>query len=115
MRCSALALPGLGASTRRVPAWPRAFLWVALEFAFLHFPAIGFPRICWATVATGNLAFVQLTSITGIFGLSLVVASYNALVPPMSWTMQMFLRKRPGSMNAWPGSGERGIDCDDLL
>jgi len=32
-----------------------------------------FARLC----AAGNLAFVQLTTITGIFGLSLLVAAYK--------------------------------------
>jgi apolipoprotein N-acyltransferase len=55
------------------------FVWVALEFAFLHLPAIGFPWNLLGYVAAENLALVQLTAITGIFGLSLLVAAYNAL------------------------------------
>jgi apolipoprotein N-acyltransferase len=56
------------------------FLWVSTEFLFLHFPHIGFPWNLLGYAAAGNLTFVQLTSVTGIFGLSLVVATYNALV-----------------------------------
>ena len=74
------------------------FLLVAMEFAFMHFPAIGFPWNLLGYVAAGNLVFVQLTAVTGIFGLSLVVASYNALA---AWVfLQMAQRKRAG-MNAW--------------
>ena len=56
------------------------FLWVALEFARAHLPIIGFPWNLIGYAASGNLAFVQLTSVTGIFGLSLLVVGFNALV-----------------------------------
>ena len=56
------------------------FLWVSMEFALLHMPEIGFPWNLLGYAAAGNLAFVQLTTITGIFGLSLLVAAYNALL-----------------------------------
>jgi apolipoprotein N-acyltransferase len=73
-------------------------LLVTTEFAFMHFPAIGFPWNLLGYVAAGNLVFVQLTAVTGIFGLSLLVASYNALA---AWVvLQMSLRKRTG-LNAW--------------
>jgi len=60
------------------------FLWASSEFLFLHFPHIGFPWNLLGYAAAGNLAFVQLTEITGIFGLSLLVAAYNAL---LAWTV----------------------------
>ncbi|HLW42968.1 MAG TPA: apolipoprotein N-acyltransferase [Candidatus Acidoferrales bacterium] len=56
------------------------FLWVALEFARTHLPIIGFPWNLIGYATSGNLALVQLTSVTGIFGLSLLVAGFNALV-----------------------------------
>jgi apolipoprotein N-acyltransferase len=56
------------------------FLWVSMEFLLLHLPHIGFPWNLLGYAAAGNLAFVQLTAITGIFGLSLLVAAYNALL-----------------------------------
>jgi apolipoprotein N-acyltransferase len=69
-----------------------------MEFATMHMPAIGFPWNLLGYVAAGNLAFVQLTAITGIFGLSLVVASYSALA---AWVvLQMSLRKQAG-MTMW--------------
>ncbi|MGH9711292.1 MAG: apolipoprotein N-acyltransferase, partial [Candidatus Acidiferrales bacterium] len=56
------------------------FLWVALEFARAHLPIIGFPWNLIGYAASGNLALVQLASVTGIFGLSLLVVGFNALV-----------------------------------
>jgi apolipoprotein N-acyltransferase len=74
------------------------FLWVTMEFATMHMPAIGFPWNLLGYVAAGNLVFVQLTAITGIFGLSLVVASYSALA---AWVvLQMSLRKQAG-LTVW--------------
>ena len=93
---AAIAWLGKAAPKRACLAAP--FLWVAMEFATMHMPAIGFPWNLLGYVAAGNLAFVQLTAITGIFGLSLVVASYSALA---AWVvLQMSLRKQAG-MTMW--------------
>ncbi|HEU5411337.1 MAG TPA: apolipoprotein N-acyltransferase [Candidatus Acidoferrales bacterium] len=54
------------------------FLWVTLEFAREHLPIIGFPWNLIGYAASGNLAFVQLTAVTGILGLSLVICAFNA-------------------------------------
>ncbi len=54
------------------------FLWVVLEFARAHLPIISFPWNLLGYAASGNLAFLQLASITGIFGLSLLIAAFNA-------------------------------------
>jgi apolipoprotein N-acyltransferase len=56
------------------------FLWVALELARARMPDIGFPWSLLGYAASGNLALVQLTAITGIYGLSFVVAAYNAVL-----------------------------------
>jgi apolipoprotein N-acyltransferase len=55
-------------------------LWVALEFARSHLPIIAFPWNLIGYAASGNLPFVQLTAITGIYGLSFVVAGYGAFL-----------------------------------
>jgi apolipoprotein N-acyltransferase len=55
------------------------FLWVALEFGRTHLPIIGFPWNLLGYAASGNLALIQLTSVTGIYGLSWLVAAFNAL------------------------------------
>lgn len=56
------------------------FLWVVLEFARTHLPIIGFPWNLLGYAASRNLALVQLTCMTGIYGLSLLVAAFNALL-----------------------------------
>jgi apolipoprotein N-acyltransferase len=55
-------------------------LWVIMEFAMNRLPAIGFPWNFLGYVAADNLALVQITTITGIFGLCLLVASCNGLL-----------------------------------
>ena len=56
------------------------FLWVALEFARTHLPIFGFPWNLTGYAASGNLALVQLTSFTGIYGLSFVIVAYSSLL-----------------------------------
>lgn len=56
------------------------FLWVALEFARANLPIIAFPWNLIGYAASGNLALVQLTAVTGIYGLSFVVAGYGAFL-----------------------------------
>ena len=65
---------------KNLAIWAAPFLWVALELARARMPDIAFPWNLLGYAASGNLALVQLTSITGIYGLSFVVAAYNALV-----------------------------------
>jgi apolipoprotein N-acyltransferase len=55
------------------------FIWVSLEFARTYFPYVGFPWNLTGYAASGNLAFLQLTAVTGIYGLSFVVAAYGSL------------------------------------
>lgn len=55
-------------------------LWVALEFARAHLPIFAFPWNLIGYAASGNLALVQLTAITGIYGLSFLVAGFGALL-----------------------------------
>jgi apolipoprotein N-acyltransferase len=56
------------------------FLWVAVEFLRGNLPIIAFPWNLIGYAASGNLALVQLTTLTGIYGLSFVVAGYGALL-----------------------------------
>ena len=58
------------------------FVWVAMDLAKNAFPA---PNVCFpwdilGYTAAGNLALLQIVSVTGIWGLSLLVAAYNALL-----------------------------------
>jgi apolipoprotein N-acyltransferase len=56
------------------------FLWVAFEFARAHLPEISFPWNLLGYAAAQNAAFLQLTALTGIYGLSFVMAAFNALL-----------------------------------
>ena len=55
-------------------------LWVTLEFARAHLPIIGFPWNLAGYAASGSLGLLQLTAVTGIYGLSFVVAAYGSLL-----------------------------------
>ncbi|MGH9690274.1 MAG: apolipoprotein N-acyltransferase [Candidatus Acidiferrales bacterium] len=70
-----------GSSRSRVLAcWLAPFLWVALEFARTHLILGGFPWNLTGYAASGSLSFVQLTTLTGIYGLSFIVAAYSSLL-----------------------------------
>ena len=85
---------GLAVRRRRAHASPRHFCGCRWNSRMMHLPDIGFPWNLLGYVAAGNLAFVQLTAITGIFGLSLVVASYNALA---AWAVLQMSRAQAGA------------------
>ncbi len=59
------------------------FLWVTFEFVRAHLPEISFPWNLLGYPAAANLGLVQLAAITGIYGLSFLVAGFNAL---LAWT-----------------------------
>src|SRR5256714_14112776 len=56
------------------------FIWVTFEFVRAHLPEIGFPWNLLGYPASANLGLVQLATITGIYGLSFLAASFNALL-----------------------------------
>ena len=56
------------------------FLWVTFEFVRANLPEISFPWNLLGYPASNNLALLQLTTITGIYGLSFLVAGFNALL-----------------------------------
>src|SRR5438445_10435303 len=58
------------------------FIWVTFEFVRAHLPEISFPWNLLGYPAAANLGLVQLTTLTGIYGLSFLVAGFNAL---LSW------------------------------
>jgi apolipoprotein N-acyltransferase len=69
--------------TRTGTGWALAvspFFWVALELGRGHMPAIGFPWNLLGYAVSDRLGLVQLVTLTGIYGLSFVVAAYNALL-----------------------------------
>jgi apolipoprotein N-acyltransferase len=97
----AAAIAWLGKFAPEKACLAAPFLWVTMEFAMMHLPAIGFPWNLLGYVAAGNLVFVQLTAITGIFGLSLVVASYNALA---AWVVLQMSQRKQAGMTMWIGA-----------
>ncbi len=56
------------------------FLWVTFEFVRAHLPEISFPWNLLGYPASDNLGLIQVTSITGIYGLSFLVMAGNALL-----------------------------------
>jgi apolipoprotein N-acyltransferase len=75
-----LSLAWLSRKSSTAPYLIAPFLWVTLEFARTHLPYIGFPWNLTGYAASGNLALVQLAPLTGIFGLSFLIAAFNALL-----------------------------------
>src|SRR5437879_6470775 len=59
------------------------FIWVTFEFVRAHLPEISFPWNLLGYPAAEDLGLLQLTTLTGIYGLSFLVAGFNAL---LSWT-----------------------------
>jgi apolipoprotein N-acyltransferase len=70
------------------------FLWVTFEFARAHLPEISFPWNLLGYPASANLGLVQLTTITGIYGLSFLVAGFNALLAWTSVANRLAIRTR---------------------
>jgi apolipoprotein N-acyltransferase len=56
------------------------FVWVTFEFVRARLPEISFPWNLLGYPAAPNLGLIQLTSVTGIYGLSFLVAAFNALL-----------------------------------
>ncbi len=56
------------------------FVWVTSEFARAHLPEIGFPWNLLGYSAAANPALLQVTTVTGIYGLSFVMAGFNSLL-----------------------------------
>lgn len=56
------------------------FLWVTFEFVRDRLPEISFPWNLLGYPAAANLGLSQIASVTGIWGLSFLVAAFNALL-----------------------------------
>jgi apolipoprotein N-acyltransferase len=56
------------------------FLWVTFEFVRTRMPEISFPWGLLGYPASSNPALLQLTTLTGIYGLSFLAAAVNALL-----------------------------------
>ncbi|MGC1659708.1 MAG: apolipoprotein N-acyltransferase [Candidatus Acidiferrales bacterium] len=74
---------GVALASRRSAAYAcvaAPFLWVTCELLRTHLPYIGFPWNSLGYAASGNLALVQITSVTGILGLSFLIAAFSSLL-----------------------------------
>src|SRR5260370_13196799 len=80
------------------------FIWETFEFVRAHLPEISFPWNLLGYPAAANLGLVQLTSITGIYGLSFLVAAFNALLSWVSASNKLTLRRRIACAAAVTGS-----------
>src|SRR5690348_10806494 len=56
------------------------FVWVTFEFVRAHLPEISFPWNLLGYPAAANLGLLQISTITGIYGLSFLAAAFNALL-----------------------------------
>jgi len=72
------------------------FIWVTFEFVRAHLPEISFPWNLLGYPAAANLGLVQITTITGIYGLSFLAAGFNALLVWTSASNTLTLGRRIG-------------------
>ena len=85
-----LCLTWIARRDKNLAVFASPFLWVALELARSRMPDIAFPWELLGYSAAGNLALLQLTAVTGIYGLSLLVAAYNSVVV---WLVRSFMSR----------------------
>jgi apolipoprotein N-acyltransferase len=76
------------------------FVWVAFEFVRARLPEISFPWNLLGYPAAANLGLIQLTSVTGIYGLSFLVAAFNALLAWAEVGPALTARRRLGVLAA---------------
>ena len=76
------------------------FVWVTSEFARAHLPEIGFPWNLLGYSAAANPALLQITAVAGIYGLSFVMAAFNALLAWADAATSVSLKKRLGIIMA---------------
>jgi apolipoprotein N-acyltransferase len=76
------------------------FVWVTFEFARGHLPEISFPWNLLGYSASANHALLQMTSLTGIYGLSFLIATFNALLAWADAARTVSLTKRVGMIAA---------------
>jgi apolipoprotein N-acyltransferase len=76
------------------------FVWVTFEFVRARLPEISFPWNLLGYPVASNLGLLQLTSITGIYGLSFLVAAFNALLAWAETGPSATARRRLGMLAA---------------
>jgi apolipoprotein N-acyltransferase len=76
------------------------FVWVTSEFARAHLPEIGFPWNLLGYSAAANSPLLQVTTVTGIYGLSFAMAAFNSLLAWADAAKSVGLKKRLGLIAA---------------
>ncbi|HEY6943927.1 MAG TPA: apolipoprotein N-acyltransferase [Candidatus Acidoferrum sp.] len=69
-------------------------VWVTFEFIRAHLPEISFPWNLLGYPASANLGLLQITTLTGIYGLSFLAASINALLAWVVASKKKSVRQR---------------------
>src|SRR5215471_12345685 len=72
------------------------FVWVTFEFVRAHLPEISFPWNLLGYPAVANLGLLQITTITGIYGLSFLSAAFNGLLAWAVASRKMAVKPRLG-------------------
>src|SRR5690348_3815301 len=70
------------------------FVWVTFEFVRAHLPEISFPWNLLGYPASANLGLLQITALTGIYGLSFLAAGFNALLAWIVVSRKVALKHR---------------------
>ncbi|HKW63545.1 MAG TPA: apolipoprotein N-acyltransferase [Candidatus Acidoferrum sp.] len=70
------------------------FVWVTFEFVRAHLPEISFPWNLLGYPASANLGLLQITTLTGIYGLSFLAAAFNGLLAWVVVSKKMALKQR---------------------
>src|SRR5215467_15133256 len=70
------------------------FAWVTFEFVRAHLPEISFPWNLLGYPASANLGLLQITMLTGIYGLSFLAAGFNALLAWVVVSKNVALKQR---------------------
>ena len=70
------------------------FAWVTFEFVRAHLPEISFPWNLLGYPASGNLGLLQITTLTGMYGLSFLAAGFNALLAWVVASKKMAVKQR---------------------
>src|SRR5579864_7486618 len=72
------------------------FVWVTFEFVRAHLPESSFPWDLLGYPSAANLGLLQISTITGIYGLSLLAAAFNALLAWAVASRKIALMQRMG-------------------
>jgi len=71
------------------------FLWVAMEFSFVRTPHFSFPWNLLGYAATHELGILQMASVTGVYGISFLMAGFAALAACWPRAIELAGRKLP--------------------